>query len=264
VVAPASAAREVELVRKKEESNPRLSFARTGVDPGHPYLAQRNIDGATAAQLGVGCYAGPGLMKGRMVIPICNVEGKIVVYAGRAVDRHTPKYKLPVGFRKALELYNLPRAMAPGSQTGIVGEGYFDCLRVHPAGLPGVVALRGSALSPEQEKIERCEQVIIMLDADTAGRAACRTIRTRRSGKCRLLVVEVGDRVQPDPLPPTDRPKMVRQAMQQSSTVCGTARGNCALEGANHEACTTSVSASLRRCAPGQPVLSCAHMGGTR
>jgi DNA primase len=48
---------------------------------------------------------------------------------------------MPAGFRKAWELFNLHRAAATGSQTVIVVEGYFDCLRVHRAGLPWVVAL---------------------------------------------------------------------------------------------------------------------------
>ena len=81
----------------------------TGVEP-NPYLAQRGIDPATAAEFGVGFYPGPGLMSGRIVIPIRNARGQLVAYAGRALDDRPPKYKVPVGFRKALELFNLQRA----------------------------------------------------------------------------------------------------------------------------------------------------------
>jgi DNA primase len=125
-----------ELVRKEEGGNAPLRFALTGVEHHHPYLAQRGIDAATALAFGVGLYPGPGLMSGRVVIPVRNQRGQLVAYAGRALDGRLPKYKLPAGFRKSLELYNLHRAAVTGSRTVIVVEGYFDCLRVHQAGFP--------------------------------------------------------------------------------------------------------------------------------
>jgi DNA primase len=100
----------------------------------------------------VGFYAGSGLLSGRVAIPIANARGQTVAYAGRALDGSLPKYKLPAGFRKAWELFNLHRAASTGSQSVIVVEGYFDCLRVHREGLLWVVALMGSSLSAEQEK----------------------------------------------------------------------------------------------------------------
>jgi DNA primase len=178
---PCPAAIEGELARKKVGCNSPLHFALTGVDHTHPYLAQRGVDPATAAEFGIGFYSRPGLMSERVVIPIHNRQGEMVAYAGRAVDGRMPKYKLPGGFHKSLELYNLHRAIATGSQTVIVVEGYFDCVRVHPSGLPWVVALMGSSLSPELETIlsERFEQVILMLDGDATGRAATRAISAK-------------------------------------------------------------------------------------
>jgi len=54
----------------------------------------------------------------------------------RAPDGKPPKYKLPAGFRKAWELFNVQRAAATSSKTAIVVEGYFDCMRVHQASFP--------------------------------------------------------------------------------------------------------------------------------
>jgi DNA primase len=191
-----------ELVREKERRNPPLRFALTGVDPVHPYLAQRGIDRAAAVEFGVGFYAGPGLQSGRIVIPIGNAHGETVAYAGRAMDGRLPKYKLPAGFRKRLELFNLHRAVATGSRSVIVVEGYFDCLRVHQAGLPWVVALMGSSLSAEQENalLEHFDRIVLLLDGDAAGRAASRTLAARLSGRCRVAVVLVPDGAQPDQL----------------------------------------------------------------
>jgi len=119
------------------------------------------------------------------VIPIANARGQTVAYAGRALNGGLPKYKLPAGFRKAQELFNLHRAAATGTKTVNVVEGYFDCLQVHRARLPWVVALMGSSLSAEQEKalLKSFDRVIILLDGDAAGRAASRAIAARLSKK---------------------------------------------------------------------------------
>ena len=191
-----------ELVRKKEKCNPPLRFALSGVDPSHPYLAARGVERATAAAFGVGFYSGPGLMSRRIVIPIHNIRRQIVAYAGRMLDCGTPKYKLPPGFRKGLELFNLHRAAATGVRPVIVVEGYFDCLRVHQAGFPGVVALMGSSLSTEQETLllGHFEQVFLMLDGDEAGRHATRTIFSRLSPRCTVMRIPVPRGTQPDQL----------------------------------------------------------------
>lgn len=150
----------------------------------------------------MGFYAEPGLLSGRIVIPIANARGQTVAYAGRALDGGQPKYKLPAGFRKAWELFNLHRAAATGSKTVIVVEGYFDCLKVHRAGLPWVAALMGSSLSAEQEKalIGAFDHVVLLLDGDTAGRAASRAIAARLSRRCWVSEAHVPAGSQPDQL----------------------------------------------------------------
>jgi DNA primase len=203
---PALGSGKVELVRKKERRNLPLRFALSGVDPSHPYLAERGVERATAVTFGVGFYAGPGLMSRRIVIPIRNISGEIVAYAGRVLDGGLPKYKLPTGFRKGLELFNLHRAVATGSRAVIVVEGYFDSLRVHQAGFPSVVALMGSSLSQEQERtlIGHFEQVFLMLDGDTAGRTASRAITGQLSPSCCAMTIHVPCGRQPDQMSATD------------------------------------------------------------
>jgi DNA primase len=198
----ARSVRKGELVREKEGRNAPLPFVLTGVDHAHPYLVERGIDPATAAAFGMGFYAGSGLLSGRVVIPIANARGQTVAYAGRALNESLPKYKLPAGFRKAWELFNLHRAAATGNKTVIVVEGYFDCLRVHRAGLPSVVALMGSSLSAEQENalLEAFNRVVLLLDGDAAGRAASRAIATRLCKRCWVAEVLVPDGTQPDQL----------------------------------------------------------------
>ena len=217
----ADRARGVQLVRKKEGNNPTLRFALRRVDPGHPYLAERGIKRATAVEFGVGFYAGPGLMSGRIVIPIRNASGELVAYAGRALDGTPPKYKLPVGFRKGLELFNLHRAASTASKTVIVVEGYFGCLRVHQAGLRCVVALMGSSLSTEQKRIlmERFDRVVLMLDGDAAGRAASRVIGSQLASRSGVVAVNLPDGAQPDQLPPAVMRSLLFEATQEINIV---------------------------------------------
>jgi DNA primase len=190
-----------ELVRKKERGNPILGFRLRGVDGSHAYLRQRGIERATAVEFGVGLYSGPGLMNGRIVIPVRNEHGGIVAYAGRGLGEQRPKYKPPAGFQKGRELFNLHRARTTGQKSVIVVEGYFDCMKVHQAGFSNVVGLMGCSLSPIQAHFLECfERVTLMLDGDEAGRHATEVIGHQLVGKTRLAVIPVPHGMQPDQL----------------------------------------------------------------
>jgi len=187
---------------KKEGMNRPLRFTLRGVDRSHPYLRARGILSETAARFGVGFYGGPGLMSGRVVIPIHDAQGQLVAYAGRAVDGAPPKYRLPSGFLKSQVLFNFHRAAAADRTEAVVVEGYFDCLKVHQAGFAAVVALMGTTLFPAAEALlrKRFGQLALMLDGDSAGRRATERIAQQLAGKCRVRRVIVSAGGQPDQL----------------------------------------------------------------
>lgn len=187
---------------KNEGCNRPLRFTLRGVDGSHPYLRVREILPETAVRFGVGFYAGPGLMSGRLVIPIHDKAGKLVAYAGRSVDGTVPKYRLPAGFLKSQVLFNFHRAASLDRETVVVVEGYFDCLKIHQAGFPWVVALMGTALFPATEALllERFRKVLLMLDGDDSGRKATTRIAVQLSRKCSVRLVRVPDGSQPDQL----------------------------------------------------------------
>src|SRR5437879_5667472 len=119
-------------------------------------------------------------MAERIAIPIYNAEGGVVAYAGRfpgepAAD--TPKYKLPPGFRKSLELFNIDRAIRePADKPLVIVEGFFDCMKLWQHGCRRIVALMGSTMSAAQEQLIHTHtdcrsKIIVMLDEDEAGRA---------------------------------------------------------------------------------------------
>jgi DNA primase len=191
-----------QLFREKERLAGPLKFTLRPVDSGHAHLRERGIDAPTAAHFGVGCYAGPGPLQGRVVIPIHNERGHLLAYAGRSINGTGPKYKLPAGFRKSDVLFNLHRAIAHREQTIVVVEGFFDCLKVHQAGLPCVVALMGCSLSEHQETLllRSFRNVALMLDADFAGVHGSAVIADRLGKHCAVEIVGLSTGQQPDGL----------------------------------------------------------------
>lgn len=81
-------------------------------------------------------------------------------------------------------------------------EGFFDCLKVHQAGIRSVVALMGAALHERQEELlrQRFSEVILMLDGDLAGRRASSAIAARLAGRIPLRVIRLAPGSQPDQL----------------------------------------------------------------
>ena len=171
----------------------------------HPYLDRRGVCTATAAQFGVGYYAGAGFLRGRIVFPIRDNEGRLVAYAGRSIDGSEPRYLFPPGFWKSQVVFNLHRVCAEA--TGCPGvcvivEGFFDCLRVHQAGYRKVIALMGVNLSEVQESIllARFHELVLMLDGDEAGRYATRQLAARLKERSSLSIANVPSGRQPDQL----------------------------------------------------------------
>ena len=189
-------------VTEKTEVLRPLGFRLRGVDGRHPYLGSRGIAEATAAAFGIGFYAGPGLLSRRLVIPLHNETGQLVGYCGRSVDGSAPRYKFPAGFAKSQMVFNLHRAASARAETGIVVEGFFDCLKVHQAGFRCVVALMGAVLYHRQRCLltERFRRLVLMLDGDATGRRASQAITAKLAGHCHIRVIELATNSQPDQL----------------------------------------------------------------
>src|ERR1043166_525504 len=192
-----------ELVTERRKVSSPLNFKLTGIDCEHPYLASRGITEKTAVEFGIGFYAGPGLMHGRLVIPIHNAEGELVAYCGRSVDQTEPRYRMPPAFSKSEILFNMHRAGSGRDNFVVVVEGFFDCMKVHQAGFRSVVGLMGSALYEPQRRVllERFRHVILLLDGDATGRKASAAIAQNLRPHCQVRVVLLPDGVQPDQLP---------------------------------------------------------------
>lgn len=185
------------------------------LDGSHPYLKQRGFSQRLLKEFGIGFETRKSaLMAGRICFPIHNKNGALVAYCGRwandedFVDHKGQKqdrYKLPTGFKKQLELYNLHRVTAnfPDAKKIILVEGFWSVLRLHSltrsvkgktkvklkaktniktntkskpliTGIP-TVGLMGLTISkPQIELLKETgfENIVVMLDGDEEGRKA--------------------------------------------------------------------------------------------
>jgi DNA primase len=201
-------------------NNRPLGFTLGPLDQDHPYLYERGLTAETIATFGVG-YCSRGMLAGWIAIPIHNAEAKLVAYAGRWPGRPpegTPRYRLPRGFRKSLELFNLHRAMlAERSLPLVVVEGFFGCMNLWQAGHRRVVSLMGSMLSCAQEqlivKTVGCDgKVILLFDEDAAGRKGRAEARARLARSVKVAAVKFdAEGAQPDQLPPERLLELLRK-----------------------------------------------------
>ena len=173
----------------ESKANPPLKFRLDKLDQKHAYLFERGLTSETIEDFGIG-FCSKGMMTERIAIPINDSEGRVVAYAGRwpgDPSEDTPKYKLPPGFRKALELFNIDKAvMEPAFKPLVIVEGFFDAMKLHQLGCRKVVALMGSTLSPTQEETirrntDRNSHIIVILDEDEPGRFGRQDIAARLS-----------------------------------------------------------------------------------
>lgn len=194
--------------------NPPLKFKLDKLQREHPYLAQeRGLTLETIIDFGLGYFTGDkGMMVGHVVIPVHNIKGELVAYAGRwpgEPPADTEKYKLPPNFKKLLEVFNLDRAIKePGPL--IIVEGFFDVIKLYQLGCKKAVALMGWFMSPTQEELIRTHassynHIIVMLDENKAGQEAREEIAGRLA-KFAFVKVHVFDKpdMQPEHLSAED------------------------------------------------------------
>jgi DNA primase catalytic core len=115
----------------------------------------------------------------RIMFPIRSVQGSVIGFGGRVLDRGEPKYlnspETPV-FSKGRELYGLFEARTAIRQRGyaLVVEGYMDVVALAQAGFENAVATLGTACTAEHvHKLAKfTDAIVFSFDGDAAGRRA--------------------------------------------------------------------------------------------
>ena len=146
-------------------------------------LEKQEIPASALVELGL-CREGKGgqrydFFRNRLIVPIHDAQGRVAAFAGRSLDGSEPKYvnspENPI-YHKRSVLYGLDRARPAirAERSAVLFEGYFDCLSAWQAGIPGAVAVCGTALSPEHVRLlaPSCREVVVAFDSDSAGRKA--------------------------------------------------------------------------------------------
>lgn len=115
----------------------------------------------------------------RLIIPLKDMHGNIIGFAGRVIKEGNPKYlnspETPL-YKKGNHLYglDLARDEIRKNDQAIIVEGYFDQIRAFQFGIKNVVATCGTALTPAQARLlkNRTSNVVMVFDSDPAGQAA--------------------------------------------------------------------------------------------
>lgn len=144
--------------------------------------------------------------RNRMMVTIHSDNGAVIGFGGRSLDGSDPKYlNSPESaiFNKSQLLYNLHRAKdhIRKLERAILVEGYFDCITLDHAGVPGVVASMGTSLTPGQASLLRrfAKRVVVAYDGDEAGRnATLRAAPILLAAGLQVEVIDVGAGADPD------------------------------------------------------------------
>ena len=141
---------------------------------------------------------GHQLIFNRASVPLKNLTGRIVGFAGRALEGQ-PKYiNTPETdiYKKSKYLYGLYEAKQSimKLRSVYVVEGYTDVISLHQRGTQNVVATCGTAFTEDHcNLIKRyCNKVVFMFDGDSAGaQATLKAIKTAIGWNMDVFVVEL-------------------------------------------------------------------------
>jgi DNA primase len=190
----------------------RLGFAPDGWHHLLDFLGKQGISPKLAEQAGLLVAKegkSPGhydRFRGRLMIPIEDVDGQVIAFGGRVMGAGEPKYmNSPESavYTKGNNLYGLAKTRDAIREKGfaIMVEGYFDLIALWNAGIPNVVATLGTALTRAQVDLIRryTPRVAALFDPDEAGRKAlARSLELFLAGNVHARAVILPDGHDPD------------------------------------------------------------------
>ncbi len=190
----------------------RLGYAPEGWNHLLDYLGKQGIAPGLSEQAGlVVARAGNerghyDRFRGRLMIPIEDVDGHVIAFGGRVMGTGEPKYmnspESPL-YTKGNNLYGLARTRDAIREKGfaVLVEGYFDLIALWNAGIDNVVATLGTALTRAQVDLLRryTPRVAALFDPDEAGRKAlARSLELFLAGNVHARAVILPEGFDPD------------------------------------------------------------------
>jgi DNA primase len=145
--------------------------------------------------------------RNRLMFPIHDESGRTIGFGGRTLDadndiKYVNSPETPI-YKKSKVLYNLHRAKKSigKDDRAILVEGYMDAIGVSAAGIEGVVASCGTALTSQQVQMLRrhSQKIVVNFDPDTAGaNAAERSINLLLNENMQVRIMELDGDLDPD------------------------------------------------------------------
>lgn len=113
----------------------------------------------------------------RVMVPILDINGKVIAFGGRVLGDGLPKYintKETAVFDKSHNLFAMNLARRSKRRGIIICEGYMDVISMHQAGFDNAVASLGTAFTIGQAGIIKrySDEVYLAYDSDGAGTKA--------------------------------------------------------------------------------------------
>ncbi len=159
-----------------------IGYAPDGFTNLYQYLKQKGYDDSELKDSGLFTVAKNGnlidLFRGRLIVPIFDLFGKIVAFGGRNLGPELPKYvNSPdsLVYEKNKHLYALNYAKNTKTKQLIIVEGYMDAIAMHQAGVDNAVAALGTAFTDNQLRLaSKCnvDEIVFFFDSDKAGQTA--------------------------------------------------------------------------------------------
>ena len=140
----------------------------------------------------------------RAMIPILDINGKVIAFGGRVMGDGKPKYintSDTAVFDKSHTLFAMNIARRSRRKGFICCEGYMDVISMHQAGFNNAVASLGTALTSQQASLLKryTDEVLIIYDSDEAGvKAALRAIPMLKTAGLSTKVINLRPYKDPD------------------------------------------------------------------
>lgn len=169
--------------------------------------------------------------QGRLVFPLPDYRGHIVGFSGRILPTtknpnmakyiNSPETEI---YHKSQMLFglNLAKEAIRAENSAIIVEGEFDMISPYQSGFKNIVALKGTAFTPDQLQLLRryTDTLVLALDSDFAGNNAARkSIELADSMEFDIKVLNLGDKYKDPDEAIKDDPEFFKLQLKKATDV---------------------------------------------
>jgi DNA primase len=167
--------------------------------------------------------------RGRVVFPIHDPRGRTIGFGARTLKDEQPKFlnsPETAVFSKGRGFYglHLSKEEIEKTRTVYIVEGYLDVVVPFQAGVKGLVATLGTALTKEHLKILRryADKVVLVFDSDAAGQKASeRGLDLLLSENVDIFVASLPEGMDPDDVVIQHGPDKLRECLEKPREIFG-------------------------------------------